>query len=67
MRPRETTEYEEDVIEAFKKRMILTMPELKAMLHCSIATVNRRLSEGDALSSYNKNARYYNACFDSEV
>ena len=35
MRPRETTEYEEDVIEAFKKRMILTMPELKAMLHCS--------------------------------
>ena len=31
MRPRETTAYEEDVIEAFKKRMILTMPELKAM------------------------------------
>jgi len=59
MRPRETIEYEKDVIDAFKQRKILTMPELKAMLHCSIATVNRRLKEWVALSSYNKNARYY--------
>jgi len=59
MRPRETIEYEKDVIDAFKQRKILIMPELKAMLHCSIATVNRRLKEWDALSSYNKNARYY--------
>ena len=29
--------YEKDVIDAFKQRKILTMPELKAMLHCSIA------------------------------
>jgi len=59
MRPRETSDYEKDVIDAFKQHKILTMPELKAMLHCSIATVNRRLKEWDVLSSYNKNARYY--------
>ena len=59
MRPRETTVYEKDVIDAFKQRKILTMPELKAMLRCSIATVSRRLKEWAALSSYNKNARYY--------
>lgn len=59
MRPRETIEYEKDVIDAFKQRKVLTMPELKAMLHCSIATVNRRLKEWNALSSYNKNAQYY--------
>ena len=59
MRPRETIEYEKDVIDAFKQRKILTMSELKAMLYCSIATVNRRLKEWGALSSYNKNARYY--------
>ena len=59
MRPRETIKYEKDVINVFKNRKILTMTELKAMLHCSIATVNRRLKEWVALSSYNKNARYY--------
>ena len=59
MRPRETIEYEQDVIYAFKQRKILTMTDLKTMLHCSVATVSRRLKEWSALSSYNKNARYY--------
>jgi len=59
MRPRETIEYEQDVINTFKQRKILTITELKTMLHCSIATVSRRLKEWSALSSYNKNARYY--------
>ena len=59
MRPRETIEYEQDVITAFKRHKMLTMGELTAMLHCSVATVNRRLKEWGTLSSYNKNARYY--------
>ena len=59
MRPRETIVYEKHVIDSFKQRKILTMPELKTMLHCSIATVNRRLKEWNTLSSYNKNGRYY--------
>lgn len=59
MRPRETVEYEKDVISAFKKRKMLTITELKTMLHCSTATASRRLKEWSALSSYNKNARYY--------
>ncbi|MAG13495.1 MAG: hypothetical protein CMN78_02745 [Spirochaetales bacterium] len=59
MRPRETLKYEKDVIDAFRLRKVLTMPEMKSMLHCSIATVSRRLKEWGALSSYNENARYY--------
>ena len=50
MRPRETIVYEKHVIDSFKQRKILTMPELKTMLHCSIATVNRRLKEWNTIS-----------------
>jgi len=59
MRPRETTVHEPAVVHAFKQRKVLTMPELSAMLHCSDGTVRRRLKEWRALSSYNRNARYY--------
>ena len=59
MRPRETTVHEPAVVHAFDQRKVLTMPELSAMLHCSDGTVRRRLKEWRALSSYNRNARYY--------
>jgi len=59
MRPRETTLHEPAVLRAFGERKVLTMPELSTMLHCSAGTVRRRLKEWHALSSYNKNARYY--------
>lgn len=59
MRPRETTVHEPAVLHAFRERKVLTMLKLSAMLHCSEGTVRRRLKEWRALSSYNKNARYY--------
>ena len=59
MRPRETTVHEPAVLYAFRDRKVLTMAGLSAMLHCSEGTVRRRLKEWRALSSYNKNARYY--------
>lgn len=59
MRPRETTEHEQAVINAFRQRKALTMAELSTLLHCSDATVQRRLKEWGAFTSYNRNARYY--------
>jgi len=54
-----TTKHERSVIDAFKQRRVLTLPELSALLHCSAATVHRRLKEWGALTSYNRNGRYY--------
>ena len=59
MRPRETTVHESAAIHAFRQRKVLTLHELSTMLHCSDGTVRRRLKEWRALSSYNRNARYY--------
>jgi len=59
MRPRETTEHEPAVLDAFRERKMLTLGELSQMLGCSSGTVRRRLKEWRALSSYNMNGRYY--------
>ena len=59
MRPRETTEHEPGVLDAFRRRKMLTLGELSQMLGCSSGTVRRRLKEWRAVSSYNMNGRYY--------
>ena len=58
MRPRKI-QYEKDTISAFKLKKVVTISELSETLHCSFSTVRRRLKEWKALTSYNKNGRYY--------
>ncbi len=40
-------------------KKIVTLPELTVYLNCSRRTVQRRLSDWQAISSYNQNGRYY--------
>ncbi len=47
------------VLSTFRERKILTIDELSALLHCSTITSRRRLKQWRALTSYNKNNRYY--------
>lgn len=58
MRPRKT-EHDQETIKAFKQQKVLTIIVLCTLLHCSIATIRRRLKEWSAISSYNKSGRYY--------
>ncbi len=58
MRPKNIT-HDQQTIEAFTRRKVLTFTELCAQLHLSVATVRRRLKEWEALSSYNQSGRYY--------
>ena len=58
MRPR-ITRHEPEVFGAFKRLKVLTIPQICSLLHCSIATVKRRLKEWKALSSYNKSGRFH--------
>jgi len=44
---------------AFRQKMILTLAEVADLIHSSIYTARRRLREWQALTSYNKNGRYY--------
>ncbi|MCF6177636.1 MAG: hypothetical protein L3J71_17915 [Victivallaceae bacterium] len=43
----------------WKKKRIFVLEELLEKLNCSVITVRRRLKKWDAMSSYNKNGRYY--------
>jgi hypothetical protein len=44
---------------AFRREMILTLAEVADLIHSSIYTARRRLKEWQALTSYNRNGRYY--------
>jgi len=50
---------DQQAIDTFAFKKILTVTELSEILQCSEITVHRRLKEWDALTSYNKNGRYY--------
>lgn len=43
----------------WKKKKLFVLGELLEMLDCSVVTVRRRLKEWNAISSYNKNGKYY--------
>jgi hypothetical protein len=50
---------DQQAIDTFSFKKILTVTELSEILQCSQITVHRRLKEWNALTSYNKNGRYY--------
>ena len=50
---------DQQAIDTFAFKKILTVTELSEILQCSKITVHRRLKEWDALTSYNKNGCYY--------
>ena len=50
---------DQQALDTFAFKKILTVTELSEILQCSQITVHRRLKEWDALTSYNKNGRYY--------
>jgi len=50
---------DQQAINTFALKKVLTVTELSKILQCSQITVHRRLKEWDALTSYNKNGRYY--------
>ncbi len=48
-----------ELFKVFKKQKILTMRILLEILLCSERTIQRRLKQWSAYTSYNKNGRYY--------
>ena len=50
---------DQQAINSFAIQKVQTVTDLSQILACSIITVRRRLREWDALTSYNKNGRYY--------
>ncbi len=48
-----------EVFKLFKKQKILTMIKLATIMMCSERTIQRRLKNWGAYTSYNKNCRYY--------
>jgi hypothetical protein len=43
----------------FRRKMILTLAEVAELIHSSIHTARRQLKSWQALTSYNRNGRYY--------
>jgi hypothetical protein len=43
----------------WKKKKLFVLEDLLEKLDCSVITVRRRLKKWNAISSYNKNGRYY--------
>lgn len=56
---RESDRHNEKARKAFCRRRILKLEEVAELIHSSIHTARRRLREWRALTSYNKNGRYY--------
>ncbi len=48
-----------EVFKIFKKQKVLTMINIIAIMKCSERTIQRRLKDWGAYTSYNKNCRYY--------
>ena len=52
-------EKESETLKAFRRSRLMTADELATHLECSIPTVRNRLRSWGALTSYNRNGRYY--------
>ena len=52
-------EIERETLKTFRKKKVMTIPQLQKLLYCSIPTVRNRLKEWRTYTSYNKNGRYY--------
>lgn len=50
---------EQTVLDSFREKKILTIDQLAQLLGCSPITARRRLKQWRALTSYNRNNRYY--------
>jgi len=50
---------EETVLAFFREKKILTIDQLSQLLRCSPVTARRRVKQWRALTSYNRNNRYY--------
>ena len=59
----------EKILTKFRVAKVLTIAQLTALLSCSVRTARRRLKQCGAISSYNRNGRFYTvpqvAQFDS--
>ena len=54
-----TPEVEKEVLQKFHTQKVLTVAQLKSLLHCSVPTVRNHLKSWGTLTSYNHNGRYY--------
>jgi hypothetical protein len=52
-------EIEAETLKAFRRLRIMTASQLADYLECSIPTVRNRLKSWEALTSYNRNGRFY--------
>ena len=50
---------EQTVLDSFREKKILTIDQLAQLLDCSAITARRRLKQWRALTSYNRNNRFY--------
>ena len=57
--PLHSSSCEETVVATFREEKILTIDQLSQLLRCSPVTARRRLKRWRALTSYNRNNRYY--------
>lgn len=55
----ESRKLSKDVLKKFRTVKVLTITELMEWLNCSMRTVHRRLRSWGAISSYNRNGRFY--------
>ncbi len=66
---RELEVRDEKARKAFRRQEVLTLVEVAELIHSSIHTARRRLKQWKALTSYNRNGRYYTLpdvpCFDA--
>jgi hypothetical protein len=50
---------EQEALNTFLQKKVMTVPQLVLLLHCSPTTVRRRLKGWKVCTSYNKNGQYY--------
>ncbi len=66
---RELEARDEKARKTFRRKEVLTLVEVAGLIHSSIHTARRRLKQWQALTSYNRNGRYYTLpdvpCFDA--
>lgn len=51
--------YNEETYQKFYKSKVITINEMTSSLHCSLRTAHTRLKQWEAISSFNKNGKYY--------
>ncbi len=52
-------ELEQGVLQKFRRRNIMTLPQLQELLGCAAITLRKRLASWNVHTSYNHNGRYY--------